>query len=65
MKKEKIVIVGSGIAGITAAKLEGDKGNDVVLLDISSRAGGLLTSDKIEGHYFDQGTHIFPATGLK
>jgi protoporphyrinogen oxidase len=61
---EKIVVVGAGIAGILAAKLEIDKGNDVVLLDASDRAGGLLRSDCIEGNYFDYGIHLVSETGI-
>lgn len=64
-KKERIVIIGAGIAGIAAARFEVDKGNDVILIDSSDRPGGLLKSDSIEGHYFDYGTHIIPETGLK
>lgn len=64
-KKENIVIIGAGIAGITAAKLEMDKGNDVVLLDSSEQAGGLLKSDCIDNNYFDFGTHIIPETSIE
>jgi len=64
-KQQSIVIVGAGIAGILAAKIEMDKGNKVVLLDSSDQAGGLLKSDCVDGNYFDYGTHIIPETGIE
>lgn len=64
-KREKIIVVGAGIAGIAAARFEVDKGNEVVLLEASDRPGGLLKSDLVDGYMFDYGTHIIPETGLK
>ena len=58
------VIVGAGMAGITAAYFESRKGRKVILLESDRRAGGLLNSDCNFGHYFDYGTHIFTDTGI-
>lgn len=63
-RKESIAVIGAGISGITAAKLEADKGHAVTLIDSSDRPGGLLKSDYIDGYSFDYGTHIIPETGL-
>ena len=57
-------VVGAGMAGITAAYFEIQKGRKVVLLDSDWRAGGLLNSDFNFGHYFDYGTHIYADTGF-
>ncbi len=58
------VVVGAGMAGITAAYFESRKGKKVILLDSDQRAGGLLNSDFNFGHYFDYGTHIYADTGI-
>lgn len=58
------VVVGAGMAGITAAYFECRKGRQVILLDSDRRAGGLLNSDFDFGHYFDYGTHIYADTGI-
>lgn len=58
------VVVGAGMAGITAAYFESRKGRKVVLLDSDRRVGGLLNSDFNFGHYFDYGTHKYEDTGI-
>ena len=65
MSSKKVVVVGSGIAGITAAYFEAKRGNSVTLIDSDNRAGGLLKSDFIIGRYFDYGTHIYTETGVE
>ena len=42
MSTKKVVLVGSGITGITAAYFEAMKDNSVILIDSDERAGGLL-----------------------
>ena len=64
MSNKKVVVVGSGIAGITAAYFEAKKGNSVTLIDSDERAGGLLKSDFANNRYFDYGTHILTETGI-
>ncbi len=60
MKKEKVIVVGAGIAGISASYFEALKDNDVQLIETDSTPGGLLKSDFNGKTYFDYGTHIFP-----
>ena len=64
ISNKKIVVVGSGIAGITAAYFESKKGNSVTLVDSDEKAGGLLKSDFVNNRYFDYGTHILAETGI-
>ena len=65
MSNKKTVVVGSGIAGITAAYFEQKKGSEVTLIDSASSAGGLLKSTRNGKNYFDYGTHILPETGVE
>ncbi len=60
MKKEKVIVVGAGIAGIAASYFEAIKGNEVQLIETDSVPGGLLKSDFNGKTYFDYGTHILP-----
>ena len=62
MSKEKVIVVGAGVAGIAAANFEAGKGNNVTLLEMDNRPGGLLKSDYNGKTYFDYGTHIIPET---
>ena len=60
---QQIIVVGAGIVGITAAYFEAQKGNQVVLIEASKQAGGLLRSTESPFGAFDYGTHIAAATG--
>ena len=64
-KKEKIVVVGAGISGITASIIEAKKGNDVFLIDSNNDAGGLFKSIELDGDFYDYGTHFISETGIK
>ena len=61
---KRTIVVGAGIAGITAAFFESQKGCEVVLLESNARPGGLLKSDHVMDHYFDYGTHIYSETNI-
>lgn len=61
---EKIVIVGAGIAGLTAAAYLAKAGYNVLLLEKNDRSGGLLGTLKNNGFYFDTGPRALVNSGI-
>ncbi|TNF09488.1 MAG: NAD(P)/FAD-dependent oxidoreductase, partial [Bacillota bacterium] len=53
--KKKVVIVGAGISGLTAAAYLSKAGHEVTLLEKSDDVGGLVGSFEVDGFTFDQG----------
>lgn len=64
MNKQKIVIVGAGMAGLTAAAYLLRDGYDIVLLDKNDRCGGLLSTFNTNGFFFDSGPRAFVNSGI-
>jgi phytoene dehydrogenase-like protein len=66
MKKntEKIVIVGAGMAGLTAGAYLTQAGYDVQILEKNERTGGLLGTINKNGFYFDTGPRAFINSGI-
>ena len=59
MHKNKILIIGSGISGLSAANLLKDR-SFITVLEKSNLTGGLIRCEKIDGHlYHKVGGHIF------
>jgi phytoene dehydrogenase-like protein len=57
-----IVVIGSGLAGMTAANMLGRSGYSVLLLEQHYKLGGLATWFRRPGsHIFDISLHGFPA----
>lgn len=54
-----IVIIGSGIAGLTCAKYLKDKGNDSLILEASDAVGGRVRTDLVDGFRLDRGFQVF------
>jgi squalene-associated FAD-dependent desaturase len=54
-----VVVVGGGLAGITAALACADEGADVTLVERRARLGGLTWSSRRNGLWFDNGQHVF------
>jgi squalene-associated FAD-dependent desaturase len=54
-----VVVVGGGLAGITAALDCADAGAAVTLLESRSRLGGATWSFQRDGVWFDNGQHVF------
>lgn len=57
MKKYDVVVVGGGIAGLTAAIYAAKAGKQTVLIEKQERVGGRATSVKKKGAYFNLGGH--------
>jgi len=54
-----LVVVGGGLAGLSAALVAADAGRKVVLLEGKPRLGGLTTSFQRDGMWVDTGQHVF------
>ena len=64
MNKNKIVIIGSGIAGMAAAIRLKSVGYNVEIFEANSYAGGKLTAFESNGYRFDMGPSLFTMPNL-
>ena len=55
-----VVVIGSGLGGLTAANRLARSGHSVLLLEHHHQLGGLATWFKRKGHIFDVSLHGFP-----
>ena len=55
----QLVVVGGGLAGITAALVAADAGAQVTLLEARPRLGGATFSFQRDGLWLDNGQHVF------
>jgi squalene-associated FAD-dependent desaturase len=55
----RVVVIGGGLAGITAALDCSDAGADVTLLEVRRRLGGAAYTFEREGLRMDNGQHVF------
>lgn len=66
-KDYDVIIIGSGLAGMTAANILGRNGHEVLLLESHNKLGGFATwffrNDR--NHVFDVSLHGFPAGMIK
>jgi phytoene dehydrogenase-like protein len=61
-REEEIVIVGGGIAGLTAAIFLARAGKSVTMVESSSEVGGRARTSLYDGFYLNQGPHaLYPA----
>jgi phytoene dehydrogenase-like protein len=58
-KMHDVVIVGAGLAGLTAARLLIQAGLDVVVLEADDRPGGRLKTDRVDGFLLDHGFQVY------
>lgn len=61
---KKVVIVGAGMAGLTAGAYLTRQNYDVLLLDKSDRIGGLVQTFEHDGFFFDGGPRAFVNSGM-
>jgi squalene-associated FAD-dependent desaturase len=59
MSERRVVVVGGGLAGITAALDLADAGASVTLLEVRTRLGGAAYSFDRDGLEIDNGQHVF------
>ena len=57
-KKFECIVIGGGLAGLSAALHLQDKGVDVVVLEASDRPGGRVATDAIDGYLCDRGFQL-------
>lgn len=58
MPSRAVVVVGAGIAGLTAAYRLSRAGVDVTVLEASGRVGGRMTTDRRHGYVIDRGAQF-------
>jgi oxygen-dependent protoporphyrinogen oxidase len=58
MKNKRIVVVGAGIAGLTAAYFLKKEGYDPIVLEKSERVGGRMSTDVVNGFTIDYGAQF-------
>ena len=54
----QVIVVGAGIAGLTAAYSLKEQGISVKVIDAADRVGGRMTSDELNGHVVDRGAQF-------
>ena len=59
MSPPRVVVIGGGLSGISAALTLADAGSEVTLLERRQRLGGLTWSFWRNGLSFDNGQHVF------
>lgn len=57
-KENKVIIVGAGIAGLTAAKLLKAKGFKILVIEASDGIGGRVRTDEKDGFLLDRGFQV-------
>ena len=64
MTNKDIIVVGGGLAGLTAALSLAQKGKDVLLIEKNEHCGGLMNSFEREGFRFEGGARALVNAGL-
>lgn len=58
-KNAEVIIIGAGLAGLTAAKVLKTAGKSVLVLEASDRTGGRVRTDEVDGYLLDRGFQVF------
>ena len=64
IKENKVVIVGAGMAGLTAAAYLVRENYNVLVLDKNDRVGGLVGTFENNGFFFDSGPRAYVNSGI-
>jgi photolyase PhrII len=60
-KRLRVAVVGAGMAGLTAARILGDQGHEVVVVDKARGPGGRMSTRRADEFRFDHGAQYFTA----
>lgn len=58
---KKVIVIGAGLAGLSAALTLENEGISVTVLECSDRPGGRVTSDEVDGFICDRGFQLINA----
>ena len=64
MKKHDVIVVGGGMAGLTAATYLAKRGIDVLLIEKNDKCGGLVNSFFKDGFLFEGGVRALESAGI-
>lgn len=64
MERHEVIVVGGGIAGLTATAYLAREGFDVLLLEKNERCGGLINTFMKEGFRFEGGVRALESAGI-
>src|SRR4051812_44688975 len=57
-ERADVVIVGAGLAGLSAARILTDAGREVLVLEASDGVGGRVRTDTVDGFRLDRGFQV-------
>ena len=57
-KDAEVIIIGAGLAGLTAAKVLKASGKKVLIIEASDAVGGRVRTDDVEGFLLDRGFQV-------
>lgn len=57
--KDKVVIIGGGLAGLCCARVLHKQGVNFTLLEASNAVGGRVRTDRVDGYLLDRGFQMF------
>lgn len=60
--RDRVIVVGAGIAGLAAAHRLQAAGIDVTVLEATARIGGRMTSDVVAGYVIDRGAQFLSSS---
>ncbi|TCD01565.1 FAD-dependent oxidoreductase [Pedobacter psychroterrae] len=57
-KDADVIIIGAGLAGLTAAKVLKTAGKSIKILEASDKVGGRIKTDEVNGFLLDRGFQV-------